>query len=341
MHPYAGLHSEVVQEVWVMLAEVLQYVDGTLDCDAHVLVRQLAASGDRSVITPAKEALERYTTECNWHGRDLMAHILAGLAGTEIFPQLLDLYTDTLRRDEGDEEFLGEALGTVMRADPAGCRAVILPRLTADDPSVRKAALWAIGHVFEPADMATLREALADPDPWIRFAALGSLPTVEDSAEIYDLLVATLRDPDKWVQREAVLLLAWSAPPQVVDHLIPLVTDPGFHARSALGEAIGRRAANSDRTPAAAAALRELLADPEPSVRAGAARGLGLLGTSLDALQPSTNDADWWVRTTTAEVLTANLRRWPTANDMLAQMTGDPNPTVRHTAVEGLRSLEQ
>lgn len=59
--------------------------------------------------------------------------------------------------------------------------------------------------------------------------------------------------------------------PEVGDHLIPLVTDPDFHPRTALGEAIGRRAANSDRAPAAAAVPRQLVADPQPAVRAGAA----------------------------------------------------------------------
>jgi len=288
----------------VSLAEVFQHADGTLDGDVYQLIRELIATGDRSMIAPARAALERYAAEPNWYGRDLMADLLAGLAGTEVFPRLLDLYVDAMRRDDGDDwEHLGEALCTVMRADPAGCRAVILPLVSDRDQHVRMAALWAIGYVFEPSDMGMLREALADPERWIRFTALGSLPGVYDNPEIYDLLVATLRDPDQWVQREAVLLLAWSAPPEVVDHLIPLISEPAFHARSALGEAIGRRAANSDRIPAAAAALRQLLADSEPSVRTGAIRGIGLLGEPLDAVEPFADDPDWRVRSAVADVL--------------------------------------
>ena len=111
--------------------------------------------------------------ERNWYGPDLMAHLLAGLAGAEVFPVLLDLYADAMRRDDGDDwDFLGQALCTAMRADPAGCRAVVLPLVTDHDQHVRRAALWAIGYVFEPSDMAMLREALADPEPWIRFTAL-------------------------------------------------------------------------------------------------------------------------------------------------------------------------
>jgi HEAT repeat protein len=303
MHRYAGLRYGALDGVRVTLAEVFQHADGTLDGDAYMLIRELVATGERSMIAPVRAALERYTADRNWYGRDLMAHLLAGLAGTEAFPLLLDLYADAMRRDDGDDwDFLGRALCTAMRADPAACRAVILPLVTGDDQHVRRAALWAIGYVFEPSDMAMLREALADPEPWIRFTALGSLPSVKDNPEIYDVLVATLRDPDQWVQREAVLLLAWSAPSKIVDHLIPLISEPAFYARSALGEAIGRRAANSDRIPAAAAALRQLLADPEPSVRTGAVRGIGLLGEPLDALESMVDDPDWQVRSAVADV---------------------------------------
>ncbi|MFJ8579470.1 HEAT repeat domain-containing protein [Micromonospora sp. NPDC093277] len=285
------------------LEQVVRAVEGTCDGDVYMLVRELVASGDRSAIAPARAALEHYAAERNWYGRDVMAQLLAGLASVETFPRLLGLYADAMRRDDGDDwDSLGQALCTAMRADPAGCRTVLLPMLSDRDQHVRRAALWTIGYVFEPSDMATLRDALADPDPWIRFTALGSLPTAKDNPEIYHLLVAMLRDPDQWVQREAVLLLAWSAPPMVVDHLIPLASDPGFHARSALGEAIGRRAANSDRIPAAAAALRQLLADPEPAVRVGAVRGIGLLGQPLDRLESMVDDPDWRVRSAVADV---------------------------------------
>jgi HEAT repeat protein len=287
----------------VTLAEIFQYAEGTLDGDAYLAIRNVAASGDRAAIASVRAALERHTADRNWYGRDLMAHLLARLAGSEAFPLLLDLYADAMRRDDGDDwESLGRALGAIMQADPVGCRAVILPLVNEDDQHVRRAALWAIGYVFEPSDLAMLREALADSDSWIRFTALGSLPTVKDNAEIYHLLVATLRDPDRWVQRTAVLLLAWSAPPKVVDHLIPLISAPDFHARSALGEAIGRMAANSEHAPAAAAALRQLLVDPEPSVRTGAVRGLGLLGGPLDILGSMSGDPDWRVRSAVADV---------------------------------------
>jgi hypothetical protein len=325
----------------VTLTDLFRYADGTLDDDPWPLVRELAASGDRAAAPSVQAALERYARERNWYGRDLMAHVLAGLSGAEVFPLFLRVFADALRgEDDDDGERLGMALSAAMRADRVGCRTVILPMLAADDPDLRRAALWALRDVFESPDMGTLREALGDTDPAIRRTALNSLPRVDENPQAYELVVTALQDPDAWIRHDAVLLLAWSAPPAVVDHLVPLTSDPVWYVRSALGEAIGRRAANSDRVPAAAAALRKLLADSEASVRAGAARGLGLLGVSLDALQSRTDDPDWWVRAAVANVLAANLRRWPPARPLLAQLTDDTNPTVRETATAALRASE-
>jgi hypothetical protein len=325
----------------VTLADLFRYADGTLDDDPWPLVRELAANADRSAAAPARAALERYARERNWYGRDLMAHVLAGVSGAEVFPLLLRVFAGVLRgEDDDDGELLGMALSAVMRADPAGCRAVILPLLAGDDPNLRRAALWALGDVFEPPDMGTLREALADPDPAIRRTALNSLPSVNNNPQAYELVVTALQDLDAWVRNNAVLLLAWSAPPPVVDHLVSLTSDPSWYVRSALGEAIGRMAANSDRAPAAAGALREMLADSEPAVRAGAVRGLGLLGVSLDALQSRMDDPDWWVRAAVADVLAANLPRCPPARALLAQLTDDANPTVRETAAKALRASD-
>lgn len=323
-----------------ILSELFRYIDGETDIDPWPLVRELAASGDRSAAVSVQAALERYVREGNWYGRDLMAHVLAGLCGAEAFPLLLRVFAGALRgEDDEDGERLGRALGIAIHADRAGCRAVIVPALAGDDPGLRQAALWVLRGVFEPSDMGVLRKALADPDPVIRRAALSSLPRLDDNPQAHELVVTALQDPDSWVRHDAVVTLAWSAPSAAVDHLVALASDPARWVRSAVGEAIGRRAANSDRAPAAAAALRGLLADTESSVRAMAARGLGLLGVSLDALESMTDDPDWWVRAAVAEVLAARLRHWPPARPLLAQLTDDTDPTVQAIATKALRAL--
>jgi hypothetical protein len=59
-------------------------------------------------------ALERYVRERNWYGRDLTAHVLAGLSGAEVFSLLLRVFADALRgTDDDDSEQLGQALSAV------------------------------------------------------------------------------------------------------------------------------------------------------------------------------------------------------------------------------------
>ncbi|PTA42682.1 HEAT repeat domain-containing protein [Micromonospora sp. RP3T] len=322
------------------LTNLLRIADGTLDDDPWPLLRELAASGDRATAAAARAELERYVRERNRYGRDLMAHLLARLSGADVFPRLLRLLADARHDDEADDdgEQLGTALGLATLADPPACRAVVLPLLDDGDPHLRRAALQALGHVFEAADLERLRAAAADPDPEIRRTALGALPAVHLDPRAYALVVTALRDPDAWVRDQAVLLLAWSAPPAVVDHLVELTADPAWPVRTVLGEAIGRRAAHSDRVPVAAAALGVLLDDPESSVRAGAVRGLGLLGVPPDALRSRVDDPDWWVRAAVAGVLAAALPRWPPARPLLARLSEDSNPTVRATAAAALRN---
>ncbi|MFI1989048.1 HEAT repeat domain-containing protein [Actinoplanes sp. NPDC020271] len=282
-------------------ADIREAADGNLDLDYYDLVRELVASGDRSAVEPAREALEEYVAARNGHGRDLMALVVAGLDGAASFPLLLDVHADAIRREGlGDLDTMNQALHQAATADPASARAVILPRLTDSDPIVRRAALQAIGFVPERSDLPLLRAALTDPDRWVRHTAIGSLPAVTDDPEVYQILVAALHDPDGWVQREAVIILGWGGPPTVVDHLVTRLDEPGLarQARSAMGGAIGRAAKGSDRTATAAAALRELIADPDPATRANAVRGIRELGEPLDALNAVADDTDWLVRET-------------------------------------------
>lgn len=320
---------------------LLRIADDTLDDDPWPLIRELGATGDRALAARARTELERCVRAGNWYGRDLLAHLLARLSGPEVFPLLLRVFAAALRGERDDDgERLRIALGLIMHADRAACRAVVVPMLDDRDPSARRAALWALGHVYEARDLETLREALTDPDPEIRRTALNSLPAVDADPQAYALVVAALRDPDDWVRHDAVLRLAWSAPPAVVDHLVPLTSDPAWWVRSALGEAIGRRAADSDRAPAAAAALVDLLADAESAVRAGAVRGLGLLGGPLDALRSRMDDPDWWVRAAVADVLATGLRRWPAGRPLLRRLSEDTDPTVRAKATAALRGAD-
>lgn len=84
-----------------------------------------------------------------------------------------------------------------------------------------------------------------------------SLPDVYDNPEIYDLLVATLRDPDQWVQPSvrtgAIRGIGMLGEP--LDAVVPFADDPDWRVRSVVadvlrstGTALGRavRAAGRD-----------------------------------------------------------------------------------------------
>jgi HEAT repeat protein len=118
---------------------------------------------------------------------------------------------------------------------------------------------------------------LADPDPKIRQDALGTLSSLKGDRRAYEPVLSAVHDLDAWTRRASVLHLRWFSDAAAVEHLARLVEDPDVSVRSALGETIRNLAVGTDRSAVAADALLALLADTSPQVRAGAARGLGVL----------------------------------------------------------------
>ncbi|GAA2521198.1 HEAT repeat domain-containing protein [Winogradskya humida] len=262
------------------LAEVFRHVK-TLNGDPWPAVRQLAMSGDRSLIPPVQAALERYLDEEDWYGRDLMVYILAGLRGVAAFPLLLRAFARPMRGNELDN--FCAWLADIMETDPPACRPTVLSFIATGHRELRSAGLWALGYVIQASDVELLRHALADPDPKIRQDALGALSSLKSDRRAYELVLSALNDPDAWTRRSAVLDLRWFADAAAVEHLARLIQDPDVSVRSALGETIGHLAVGTDHSAMAADALLSLLADTELQVRAGAERGLGVLGAPRPA----------------------------------------------------------
>lgn len=262
------------------LAEVFRHVE-TLDGDPWPSVRELAMSGDRSLIPPVQAALERYLDEDDWYGRDFMVYILAGLRGVAAFPLLLRAFARPLRGNDLDN--FCAWLADIIETDPAACRPTILSFIATGHRDLRSAGLWALDYIIQPSDVELLRQALADPDPRIRQDALGALSSLKGDRRAYELVLSALHDPDAWTRQSAVLHLRWFADAAAVEHLTRLIQDPDVSVRSALGETIGNLAVGTDRSAVAADALLVLLADTAPQVRAGAARCLGMLGVPRPA----------------------------------------------------------
>ncbi|GIH01788.1 HEAT repeat domain-containing protein [Plantactinospora mayteni] len=197
------------------LDEVCHHVD-TLDGDPWPTIKELAASGDYSLVPPVQAALERYLDEHNWYGRDLMVYILAGLRGTAAFPLLLRAFARPLHPDDRDN--LCAWLADIMKTDPAGCRPTALSFVATEHHDLRAAGLWALGYLIQPSDIEVLQQALTDADPQIRRAALGTLTSLKSDIRAYGLVVSALHDPDDETRQAAVLHLRWFANPDAVDH---------------------------------------------------------------------------------------------------------------------------
>jgi HEAT repeat protein len=309
-------------------------------------------------VTGLRSDLDQAVVTKDWFTRDRLARSLAETEGPAALPVLLPLLTTP------ETDSLRSTLAQLMWTDPPGARAIVVPLLDAPDPALRREALWALGHVVTPADLPRLTVALSDDDPEVRRLAIDSLPSPAADPRVQDLLVTALSDPDAWVRHHAVLGLAWSAPPEVVDQLIPLTTDPSDEVRAVLGEAIGRLAAGSDRHAAATDALLGLMADPASAIRAGAARGLGSLGGPREPLESHAADPDDWVRAAVAAALPRTgpaalptLRalatdesfevrwqlaaalggcRWAGARELLTELAADPSPVVREIVASTL-----
>ncbi|WP_091666757.1 HEAT repeat domain-containing protein [Micromonospora auratinigra] len=341
------------------LARLLDLID-TREGDAYQLALDLADRGDQSLVVPVRAALARCLERRDTYGRDLLVRVLVGLSGSAAFPYLLRTYAHPVDPND-DRDTFALHLGNLLHREPAACRPTVLAFVADPAPELRQAGLWALGHVLQPDDADVLREALADPDQWIRWTAVNALPDPGREPWAYGLVRTALRDPEPFNRRAAVLILAWSAAPSAADDLLALTGDSSSTVRSALGEAIGRTAAGSDRRDDAATVLLALLDDPDPTVRRSAARGLGHLDGPLDALRDRADDPDPWVRKAvavslgshagdewaatlatlaadqSAEVrweLAAVLARqsWPGARPLLAGLAEDPDPTVRRTA---------
>ncbi|SNY54397.1 HEAT repeat domain-containing protein [Paractinoplanes atraurantiacus] len=244
--------------------------------DPYPHVLELAASGDRSLIAPARAAAQRFADASDWHGAGLMARILVGVEGSQAVPLLLAILAPVLRDEHfEDPEMLRLSVGRALSEDPAGCRSTVLAAVASSDPDLHRAGLWALGAIAGPDDLGLIRQGMAGPDPSTRRQTLTGL---SDDAALREIAVEALRDSDEWVRREAVIRLGWSGPASMLDLLIPMAADPSSAVRSIVGEAIVRLAApRPESHDAAAEALRSLLTDTNHWARTRAAVGLSVL----------------------------------------------------------------
>src|SRR5512132_528160 len=106
----------------------------------------------------------------------------------------------------------------------------------------------------------SLLQALVDPHPMVRAAALGALESLLDE-RLVEELAAELSRPDKRLRRALVEALADSGD-SAEGALLSLVSDPVSDVRLAVARALAR-----SQRPDARQALARLADDPDPAVR--------------------------------------------------------------------------
>jgi cyclophilin family peptidyl-prolyl cis-trans isomerase len=141
----------------------------------------------------------------NWSVRTALASVLGTLPPEIGLPRLMAMLNDS------DQRVVPSVLAALVKLKAPNVGAVLLDRLKADDPAVRKAAAEAIGQLKPAEGAGALAEAYRtgqrDPDYPARAAALAALVEY-GAAAATPALKSALADKDWAVRVRAARLLA-------------------------------------------------------------------------------------------------------------------------------------
>ncbi|MEV7025790.1 HEAT repeat domain-containing protein [Kitasatospora sp. NPDC093558] len=246
------------------LAAGLLDPDGDLD---EVLAIESHLTGTlRADLAPRLEAhLATAVNAGNWYARAVLAGLLAETAGRSSLPVLLRAWS----RDLGDDQDGLTTMITILaQDDPAAARRTLLPWTECTDADLRRAALWLLGFVPDPADVAVLAQAAHDPDERIRSVVAGTLGSHDgaDPAAV-DLMVRLLADPSEQVRISALDSLGYRRRPRTLPDICRLADDASARVRAWVAIALQRFPATETGDGPTAEVLARLERDPDPHVR--------------------------------------------------------------------------
>lgn len=220
----------------------------------------------------------------------------------------------------------------------------------------RAEAAEKLGQMRSSRAAGALVRAMDDPAPEVRLRAARALGILRGSAAV-SKLITSLQEPNRWSAMRIADILAGMGEEAVEGLLAELPRLPGG-SRVLVIDIFGRA-----RSLKAIPALRELLRDPDPDVRARAAHALGQIADTgavsglvsalsdprwpvramaakalgripgdgaIDALCRSLTDSQWWVRANAAEALKGKGERGHRA---LVEMLDSPDAYAREQAV--------
>ncbi|MEU9717399.1 HEAT repeat domain-containing protein [Streptomyces sp. NPDC047976] len=241
------------------------------DCDLDDLAEieeELVAAQRQELIPHVERHLAKAVEAGNWYARHVLARILAETAGRTALAALLRAYS----RDLGDDQdSLSTTLHVLAQENPAAAREILLPCAAGDDGDLRRAAIWLLGFVPEPADLDLLARAAQDSDEGIRIAVVGTLGSHGTEPAAVDLLLHLLDDPSPQVRVSALSALGFLQQPRTLRKIRLLASDDSPHVRAWVAIALGRFPVPEPADRATSTVLDRLAADTDPYVRDQAA----------------------------------------------------------------------
>ena len=290
---------------------------GVREAAARALGRMETAAATPEVLQALTERLrEDAAKEVRWAA----VWALEKMGEAAATPEVLQALTERLREDAA-KDVRWVAAWALGKMGPAAATPEVLQALTErlredEDWGVRWEAAGALGQMGKAAATPEAIQALAerllqDESMWVRQAAAGALGKMGRAAaqkEVIQALVQALRDRDPDVRSEAAEALRQLLPahPEALRNFLRVLPVPMTPQETQTLEGVFRD------SPWAVPALRALLSDPDPKVRARAVWALGAVGPAA----------------ATPEII----------RDLLARRL-DKAPTVRTAALKVLRRL--